>query len=292
MLFYILYILAKLGIEVVPRPICVRVGKLVAAVCFMYDGPARRAVIANLSHVLAFNGEDTASDRGRKRVIRLARETFENFAIHFIDFMRISRIDSDIRIGLLKYRNFERFREAFARGKGLISVTAHIGNWEMGAAATAKNGLPLNTVALQTGERRVDRLFTKLRESGGMRLISPGHAARGFFHALQRKELVAFVADRDVNGNGAPVKFFGSEVKIPRGPAEIAARSNAPIIPAFCVQEADGRFTLYVEEAIKIDRDAPYAEKVDAINTGMVRIIERYISRYPSQWFAFYNVWN
>ena len=292
MLFYMLYILADLGVEVMPRPVCVRVGKLVADLCFMYDGPARRAVIANLTHVLSYNGQETATEKGRMRVLRLARETFENFAIHIVDFMRLSRIQSDIRSGLLKFRNFERFREALSRGRGLISVTAHIGNWEMGVAGTASEGLPLNTIALRMGNERIDNYFTRLRTSGGMRMIPPGHAARGFFHALQGKEMVAFVSDRDVNGNGAHVMFFGREAKIPRGPAEIAARSGAPILPAFCIQEPGGCFTLYVENPIEVDEKAPLEERVNMINRGIVREIEKYISRYPSQWFAFYREWD
>ncbi|MEJ2744887.1 MAG: lysophospholipid acyltransferase family protein, partial [bacterium] len=173
-----------------------------------------------------------------------------------------------------------------------ISVTAHIGNWEMGAAATSSMGLPLHAVVLKMKNRWVDRFFSRLRMSGGIQPVALGNAAWDCFRALKRKEMVAFVADRDVDGSGCRIPFFGKEVSIPRGPAEMAAKSGAPVVPAFCIQEEEGRFRLVVEEVIDLERDIPLEQKVALINQRVVGLIEKYISRYPSQWFAFYRVWD
>jgi len=292
MLLFTAYNLAKLSIEVMPRPISIWVGKRVADICFILDRDARRSVISNLMHVRSATGRDAVTRKGRREVRRLARETFENFAVHIIDFLRLSRVRADIETGLLKFGHFERFQSALSLGRGLISVTAHIGNWEMGAAATASMGLPLHAVALRMKDRRVDDFFARLRISGGIRPMALGHAAWDCFKALKQKEMVAFVADRDVEGSGYRVNLFGREVRIPRGPAEMAVKSGAPVVPAFCIQETEGRFRLVVEEPIDLDSGVPPEQKVDAINRTMVGLIEKYISRYPSQWFAFYRVWN
>jgi KDO2-lipid IV(A) lauroyltransferase len=292
MLSFIAYSLAKLSIEVIPRPICIWVGRRIADVYFMFDHSGRRAVIANLTHVCSATGRDTVSREGRREVRRLARETFENFAVHIIDFLRIHRVRADIETGLLKFSHFERFRNALSFGRGLISVTAHIGNWEMGAAATSCMGIPLHAVALRMKNKRVDGFFSRLRMSGGIQPVALGHAAWDCFRALKRREMVAFVADRDVDGSGCRIRFFGKEVSIPRGPAEMAAQSGAPVVPAFCIQETEGRFRLVVEEVIDLGHDMPLEQKVDIINQRVVGLIEKYISRYPSQWFAFYRVWN
>ncbi|MEJ2745348.1 MAG: hypothetical protein P8123_06650, partial [bacterium] len=116
MLSFIAYSLAKLSIEVMPRPICIWAGRRIADIYFMFDHNGRRAVIANLTHVLASIGRDTVTREGRKVVRRLARETFENFAVHIVDFMRISRVRADIETGLLKFSRFERFRDALSLG--------------------------------------------------------------------------------------------------------------------------------------------------------------------------------
>lgn len=291
MLQYIGYKIAWWGIRIFPRPCCVWFSKRVADLCYIFDTPARRAVIANLAHILAFTGRETRSRRGRAGIDRLARETFENFAVHIMDFLRVYRVRDDIESGLLRVEHFDRFTKEFAKGKGLISVTAHIGNWEMGAAATAGMGLPLSAVALKLSDGRIDRFFTGLRESGHIQPFPAGHAARGCFRVLARKEMLAFVADRDIDGNGIRVKFFGREVSIPRGPAEMATRTGAPIVPAFCVQEAGGHFRMAVEKPIEVDPRLSATEKVEAVSGAMVRVFEEYISRYPSQWFAFYKVW-
>ena len=291
MLLYIAYKIAWCGVRIFPRPFCVWFSKRVADICFVFDTAARRAVIANLTHVFSHTGRETQSRRERQGIYRLALETFENFAVHIMDFLRVYRVCDDIESGLLRIEHFDRFAKEFARGRGLISVTAHIGNWEMGAAATAGMGLPLSAVTLKLSDERIDRFFTGLRESGHIRPFPSGRAARGCFKVLAGKEMLAFVADRDIDGNGLRVKFFGEEVSLPRGPAEMAARTGASIVPAFCLQEAGGHFRLVVEKPIEVDERLPVQEKVEAITRAMVRVFEEYISRYPAQWFAFYKVW-
>ena len=291
MLLYLGYKIAWWGMRIFPRPFCVWFSKRVADLCFIFDTAARRAVIANLSHVLACTGRETQSRRGRAGIDRLARETFENFAVHIMDFLRVYRVRNDIESGLLRIENFDRFTKEIARGKGLISVTAHIGNWEMGAAASAAMGLPLSAVAMKLPDERLDRFFTRLRESGHIRPFPSGHAARGCFRVLAKGEMLAFVADRTLDGNSIRVDLFGREVSIPRGPAEMAARTGAPVVPAFCVQEAGGHFRLVVGEPIEVDGGLTVPEKVEAFARAMVGVFEEYISRYPAQWFAFYRVW-
>ena len=292
MLLYILYSLARIGAGVVPRALSVWIARRIADVFFICDGKARRAVIANLTHILSFQGVDTSNSRVRRRIHWLARETFENFAIHVVDFLRIDQTMTDVRLGLIEIENFHRFEEALARGRGVISATAHIGNWEVGAAVTYSMGHPVYSVAQKQKNRWMDRFFAKLRKSGGMRILPPGRAARGIFGALKENQIVGIVADRDIDGSGVPVSFFGGTIKIPRGPAEIAARSGAAVVPAFLVQTEKGLSKLIVERPIEVDERAPVARRIEQINDGIVRVLERYILRYPTQWFAFYKVWD
>lgn len=292
MLLYLAYNLAMAGVEVAPRPICVWIGKAIAVLCFLFIRKKRRAVISNISHILDYTGHDTTSWKGRREIRRLARETFENFAVHIVDFMRIEHIKSDIKMKMINFENFNYFNESLSRGRGLVTITAHVGNWETGAAATASRGCPVNAVTLKLGDRRINDFFTRLRTSGGIRSIPLGKAARSCFQALKRGEIIAFVADRDIDGNGYPIEFFGKQVNIPRGPAEIAARSGAPIMAAFLVQKDDGRFILIAKKPFEVDNTLPLEERVKTIHEATVRIFENYISRYPSQWFAFYKVWN
>ncbi|MDD5556252.1 MAG: lysophospholipid acyltransferase family protein [bacterium] len=291
MLLSVVYNLCRMAVETVPRGVSVRVGRLLADLFYLLDGNARRAVAANLSRVLESDGRGTATRDGRRNLRRLVRKTFENFAIHVVDFMRLGQIDTDIRIGLLRPEHVARFREALAEGRGLVSVTAHLGNWEMGASATARLGFVLSTVAMKMEDRRVDRFFSRLRRSSGIRVVPHGRAAREMVGVLRRGEVAAFVADRDVDGTGCPVPFFGGPVNIPRGPAEMAVRAGAPLVPTFCVQEPGGYFRITAEEPIRVADDLPHAEKVRRVNEAMVAVFERYIRRYPSQWFAFYKVW-
>lgn len=291
MLLYTLYKLEKFCASVAPRKISVWLARRAADIFFLCDCPAREAVIANLTHVLASQGVDIGSRNVRRRIRWLARETFENFAIHIVDFLRIDQTMTDVKLGLVTIENMDYFTEARARGRGVIFTTAHIGNWEVGAAVMNAIGHPVYTVAQRQEDGRVDAFFAGLRKSGGIRVLPGGRAARRLFKLLKDDKLVALVADRVVDGGGVPMKLFEREVMVPRGPAEIAARSGAPVIPTFLIQSESGLSRLVFESPIEVDEDLPTAEKTRWIDRRLLEVFERYITMYPSQWFTFYKVW-
>ena len=291
MLLYLFYEFARRCCAIFPRAPCVWVARRIADAFFLFDRGARNAVISNLAHVLSYKGVDTGTRSARRRIRWLSRETFENFAIHIVDFLRIEHVNTDLKLGLIRVEHFERFRKALSRNRGVISTTAHIGNWEVGAAVTANMGCPVYGITMRQSNPRIDRFFSRLREAGGIRPLPTGKAARGIFRALRRNHIVGLVADRDVDGSGIPVKFFGKEIKVPRGPAEIAVLSGASVVPAFLIQTESGLSKLIVEEPIEVDEALPVKQRIARLNKRIVEVIERYVARYPTQWFAFYRVW-
>ena len=122
----------------------------------------------------------------------------------------------------------------------------------------------------------------------------PTQAAIGFAKkngadpaALRRGEIVAFQLDRTMGGRGdGTVPFFGAPARFPLGPFVIAAAAGAPVVPAFCVLERDGRYRLHVEPALTVSSGAEAAALAAA-----VAVLERYVARHWDQWFNFYDVW-
>src|SRR6185436_3634193 len=108
--------------------------------------------------------------------------------------------------------------ELLAHGKGVITLSAHLGNWELGAAALAQRGYKFNAVALWQPDPRVNALYQSYRTRRQINPIPFGRAARACIKVLRRNEIVALVGDRDYTKGRDTVEFFGSPARLPSGP--------------------------------------------------------------------------
>lgn len=283
----ILYALYRLG-RFLALALPLRFSYAVAAVCadavYACSAADRAAVVGNLRMVL---GRDT----DEREVKRLARQVFRNFAKYLVDFFRFSLVDREFVRRFVTVTHPERIAQAAARGKGVICISAHIGNWELGGAVLSQLGYPLTGVALTHDHEKVNAFFRNQRLSAGVRAIEIGASLKAAYRLLKSNGFLGLIGDRDFTGNGIPTDFFGKPASIPRGPAAFACRIGSPILPVFLIRDADDRYTLHIGEPIESPRGM--AEDAAMIETTKqcVAAIETCIRRHPEQWFAFRNVW-
>jgi KDO2-lipid IV(A) lauroyltransferase len=103
--------------------------------------------------------------------------------------------------------------------------------------------------------------------------------------------MAVLAMDRDILGTGKDFEFFGSPARFPTGPVEIALRTGAPILPAFCIREANDRYVAFGEPPLYLRRSKdPEADVRDAME-AILRTFERYIRRYPDQWHVLEPIW-
>jgi len=281
---YMQFLTADFVSRVLPRRFAYWVGLRVADEFYCRDARGRAAVKSNLRHVLDFRGLK-ASD---ETLERMARTVFQNFGKHLVDFFgsrRLSRREVDRMVSL---EHSEHLEQARALGQGVIVVTAHLGNWELGGAVLGALGCPLNAVILPERDRRIRALFRARRESRLQRVIPLGKAARGVLEALARKEFVALLADRDYSARDDRVEFFGRPARMPRGPAAISARTGCPVLPGFLLRQKDDTFLLRFRPLIV---PAGYSSERE-IRLQICRGLEEEIGGRPEQWFMFEDFWN
>src|SRR5437867_3005469 len=175
------------------------------------------------------------------------------------------------------------------RGKGVIFISAHLGNWELGAAALATSGYKFHAVVLQQPDPKLDRLNQHYRKARQMNPIPFGRAARECLTVLRRNELVAWVADRDYSGSRMTVDLFGSPARLPDGPARLALATGAPILPIFLVRVPGDTFKYIIDEPIWADKNR---DSVTDIMRRIAMSLEKVISQYSEQWFLFHNLWD
>ena len=286
MLKYLQLRVAEFLARVLPRQVGYGVARRIADVYVLVDRRGREAVIANLNQIHQHSG--VALSRRALRV--LARENFLNFAKYVLDFFHFLSLPPARANRLVDFGNVPQIYDALlAHGKGIITVSAHLGNWELGAAALAQRGYKFNAVALWQPDPKLNKLYQSYRTRRQINPIPFGRAARECLRALRRNEVVAVLGDRDFSGARHTVEFFGQPARLPVGPVKLALATGAPLLPVFLVRMPDETFKYIVEEPIWADKSR---DSVADVMRRVAAAMERVISRYSEQWYLFHNLWD
>jgi KDO2-lipid IV(A) lauroyltransferase len=225
-------------------------------------------------------------------VERIARAAYANLGRTSVETAILPSYSSADIVALFEEVNGWDVVEALAsRGKGLIVVTGHLGNWELGGAYVAARGLPIDAVARHMANPLFDRYLTATRQRIGMSVVHDEEAVRRVPRALRAGRAVAFLVDQGAVGLASTwVPFFGRYAKTPRGPAVFALRLGAPIVFGVALRRPSGRFQLnfeHVEARDTGDREAD----VDRIVADYTAVLERWVRRAPEQYFWHHRRW-
>ncbi len=185
----------------------------------------------------------------------------------------------------------EHLDSALKKGKGVILVSAHLGNWELGGCVLAKLGYDINAVALSHRHRWVNDFFNARRQLLGMKSIPFGSALRRCFKCLQDNRVLALVGDRDYFDNGIQVPFFRKKTIIPKGPAVLSLRFGSPIVLLFIIRNTDDTFVLKFYSLQQITPLGDKEREIRQLTLNYLKIIEDAIREYPQQWHVFRRFW-
>ncbi|MCK4437344.1 lysophospholipid acyltransferase family protein [bacterium] len=259
-------------------------GERTADVHCLLGGKSRRIIEDNLRQVL---GEEI----DQKEIERKARKALQNFGKYVVDFSRFRQISKKNLEKFITVEGMENLKEAFFSGRGVIGLTAHLGNWELGGATLALLGYPVNAVALPHAQAPVNRLFVKQRTKKGVKVIPFGAAAKKCYQALRRGEIVALLGDWDISSQGIEVPFFRKLTTIAKGPATFALKTGCYILPGFTIRQRDNRFKLFFEKPFVAERTGDKETDLKTVSQKVAKVLEKYISGYPDQWFLFHRMW-
>jgi KDO2-lipid IV(A) lauroyltransferase len=206
-----------------------------------------------------------------------------------IDFFLLPQLPSHkVRKYFADIKGEEILQNALARGKGVILLSAHVGNWEIGGTMLRLFNYPLTVVTIKHNTAATNTLVNRLRQNKNIRVVevdqSPFSGIEVLRH-LQQNRIVAMNGDRDYFGTGRRINFMGETVNFPIGPVILAMSSGAAIIPAFVLKQPDGRYAGILENAIPLhSTDNREKAITDSLKT-IARIFEKYIRNYPDQWY-------
>lgn len=198
---------------------------------------------------------------------------------------------SEILSRIERVDGWEHLERSLAQKHGLIIVTGHIGNWEVGGAYMAARGLPLDVVARGMSNPVFENWVNRTRSEIGMQVIHDQDAVRKTPRSLKANRAVAFVSDHDALGLASTyVPFFSRPARTPRGPGVFALRFGAPILFMVCIRMASGRYTIFIEPIEVVITDNKDAD-VDNIMLRFTQLLEDKVRKYPEQYFWQHRRW-
>jgi KDO2-lipid IV(A) lauroyltransferase len=233
---YWAYRMAAVVVPWVPLVVARPAARLVGLGLWAGMPSVRRRADANLCHVPAL-----AADPVRRR--RAVRAVFGNLALNYVDLFRAHHLTAIGAVEGWELDGQEIFDAAVAAGRGVVLLTAHLGNFDQAAARLGAMGVPIILPVERLKPARLFQLVCDLRTHHGVRPVpadSP-EALRALLTGLRRGEAVLLAVDRDVLGTGVVVPLFGAPARLPTGPILLARRSGAPVIGAFGWRDELGR---------------------------------------------------
>ena len=292
------YTLARL----LPRPVCRGIGSLLGLASYLFNTASRSASYTalrqNLKRVTEFNrdaGNDGPAAATDAALERLCQENFRNFGRMLADYFYCTAAQTaDIRALLEEWHGIDNLRAALAQGRGVVLITAHLGNWELGGTLLALDGWPINVVTLEEPTGELTRTRDDYRRRLGIRTIAVGENKFAFVEmiaALRRNEIICMLVDRPYAETGSPVDFFGRETSFSSAPVLLWQHTGAAIIPAFVLQNPGGRYHAFAEPTIALESSADRRESLARNTQRIATAFEKFIRPHPEQWFNYVPIW-
>ncbi|GAA4918307.1 phosphatidylinositol mannoside acyltransferase [Streptomonospora salina] len=258
----------------------------VADAAWLRRGPGVRRLEANLRRV-------AGPEAGGDRIRALARVGMRSYLRYFYEmFMLEAYSDADVR-ERVHCTGVDALQDILDSGRGVVAALPHMGNWDLAGAWITRYGIPLTTVAERLEPEALFQRFVAFRESLGMEVLpltgGPAHSAGVLARRLRQGGFVCLLADRDLTENGIDVEFFGESARLPAGPAALAERTGAALLPVAMWHDG-GRLRIDIRAEIPVPAATGRTERVRAMTAQLAGVFEGAIAEHPQDWHMLQRV--
>lgn len=273
----------KSGITEIPRHLIINSGKLLGLLFYSLAIPHRRLVRRNLQFCYP--------EWSAKEIRELSRRIFMNFGITLVEMLQCTFMSHEEVLNALRVEGEENFNKAFKSNRGIVIVSAHMGNWEVGLHITNYYGKPMLGVAAKTRYGWADILLSRSRNRLGNTIIDKKGALPKITEGLRRGEVIGMLIDQSRRKHGVEVTFFGRKATASPAAALLALRCNSLVLPAFCVRRSDGQLTIQVKTPFELTRTGDLRSDIQSNTQRMIDVVEEMVRTYPDQWFWLLKPW-
>lgn len=278
------------GVRLLPRQVSYAIGHAGTWLAWKLLTDTREALVANLAAVFPDESRQTLETRALRTLRSYARDT--------IDFLRALSAGPAATEHLFDLEPADRqvFTDLGARGRGILLVTGHYGNWEVGSLLIRRAlDMPLTIVAMAEPSLHVNRIRRELRDRLGAETLQVRQSldtALQIRRRLADNHIVAMLVDRHYGRDRVEVTLFGRRAWFLRTPLIMAHATGAPILPCFIERLGPGRFRPRPGTPIFIDRNRPREEGVQTAAQGVADALAERVRRRPELWYHFYRYWD
>ena len=269
----------------VPLPVAQFTGRVLGRLAFLVPLSRRTVALDNL--IQSFGPEMSAEEAKR-----LLRKVYIHFGQMFLEFPHAVRLNPGNLHRYVVFESEDHFLDALKKGKGVLALTCHLGNWEMLSTVSAIRFGNTAVVARPLDFEPLGRLMIDLRSRYGTEIIPKQRSMRKLMTSLRENKMIGILLDQNVDWyEGAFVNFFGRPACTNKGLALVALKTGTPVVPIFSAKAKDGRYRIMIGKEVELIRTGDKLKDVEENTALFTGIIERHIREHPEQWFWFHKRW-
>ena len=281
-----LYRVGATAARALPGPLAAALPKVAALPLSRFLPQKRRMVERHMKRAMGSSATPDA-------VKRATKNAFASYCRYWIESFRLPSINKSRLSSGIEVPDYQYVEQALQRGKGVILALPHLGGWEWaGFWMATVNKLPITVVVEPIEPPQLFDWFAGFRSKLGMKVVPIGPSAGAeIASALKRNEIVCLLCDRDISGNGIEVDFMGEHTTLPGGPALLALRTGATVLPTAVYFQPRGQHIGVVRPPLNTNRQATIREDVKRVTTHLADELALLIQRAPEQWHLFQPNW-
>ena len=270
---------------ILPRPLSRAFAIALSQLVYLLHFRLRQVGMRNLAMVFP--------EKSEAELARILRGEFTSLGRQLAELCQFPRYTPQNVDQVVVYDGLENYERAYARGKGVLFLTAHFGGWELSAFAHSLHGHWLHIVMRPMDNVYLDRMIRRYRTMHGNRTVDKDDFVRGLLAAMKAGEVVGILMDTNMTPpQGIFVNFFGIPACTASGLARIALRTDAAVVPAFTIWDAAlGKYRLRFDPALELIRTGELEADIAANTQRFTNVIEDYVRQYPDQWLWVHRRW-
>ena len=262
------------------RPVWTVIGWFTRASYLLWP-TKRRYSNVNFGHVLGKSPDSPA-------VRRVALAAYGTYARYLVELMRLPRLTRSEAAAMIDGVGLDELEAKWRESNGILLVVGHVGNNEVAAAGVAERGWPISVVADDSTFPELFEILRRQRESWGAHVI-PWRNLREVYGVLRRHEMLALLVDWGYREDGIPVRMFGAWTTLPAGPAALAAKTGASILPITIRRQPNDHFLVKLDQLFTVPSSSP--ADLQQATQRIAEALERSIGAAPEQWYSFKPMW-
>jgi KDO2-lipid IV(A) lauroyltransferase len=283
---FVLMVLFSLPFALLPHALSLKIGEGTGVMLYYIWTRRRLIAIENLRSAVSRGA--VKIDSAPETVIK---QNFRNMGKSFVEIVKIYYGFGKKIFERVEIRGVENYRNAQSKGKGVIAITGHCGNWELNALASSTNLTRVNVVARALNNSYLNKLMEKTRKKYGNTVIYKKGALKKILSALKRNEAVVILMDQSVvSSEAVAADFLGKKDHIMKMPAIIARKTGSPVLPVFG-RRVGKEYLIEIGDEIELDKTEDYEEAVYNDTVRFSGHIENYIKNNPTEWLWIHHRW-